>query len=145
MGPLLNKPTGAGPDAVSMVFALYGVCGFLGVVIATRIVDTWGPYYVKRIKMVLDGTWQGGQSSWDGLAEGILTMAPYTNMPDDVKKMAQETEAAIRDGKMHVFKCPVTGQDGKAVECKGGAHLSDEQILSMNYFIKGIDDKVPGK
>ncbi len=44
MGPLLNKLTGAGPDAVGMVFALYGVCGFLGVVVATRIVDTWGPY-----------------------------------------------------------------------------------------------------
>ena len=44
MGPLLNKLTGAGPDAVGTVFALYGVCGFLGVVIATRIVDTWGPY-----------------------------------------------------------------------------------------------------
>lgn len=44
MGPLLGRLTGAGPDAVGTVFALYGVCGFLGLVIATRIVDTWGPY-----------------------------------------------------------------------------------------------------
>ena len=82
---------------------------------------------------------------WGGLKSGFVQMAPYTNMPDDVKKMAQDTEAAIRDGKMHVFKCPIMGQDGKAVECKGGANLSDEQILGMNFFIKGIDDKVPGK
>ena len=33
----------------------------------TAIVDTWGPYYVKRIKVVLDGTWKGGEASWDGL------------------------------------------------------------------------------
>ncbi|MGY4287761.1 putative MFS family arabinose efflux permease [Bradyrhizobium sp. LM2.7] len=42
MGPLLKKLTGAGPDAIGMVFGIYGVCGFLGVVFATRIVDTWG-------------------------------------------------------------------------------------------------------
>jgi simple sugar transport system substrate-binding protein len=36
-------------------------------------------------------------------------------------------------------------QDGKTVECKGGNHLDDAQILSMNFYVKGIDDKVPGK
>jgi basic membrane protein A len=75
----------------------------------------------------------------------MFLMAPYTNMPDDVKKMAMDTEAAITDGKLHPFKCPIVNQDGTQVECKGGDHLADEQILSMLYYIKGIDDKVPGK
>jgi len=44
MGPLLQKLTDAGPDAVGLVFALYGVFGFVGIVIATRIVDRWGAY-----------------------------------------------------------------------------------------------------
>ncbi|MGY3451728.1 MFS transporter [Bradyrhizobium sp. USDA 4353] len=44
MGPLLTKLTGADPNQVGLVFAIYGVCGFLGVVIATRIVDGWGAY-----------------------------------------------------------------------------------------------------
>jgi predicted MFS family arabinose efflux permease len=44
MGPLLKKLTEASPDAIGLVFGIYGVCGFLGVVVATRIVDTWGPY-----------------------------------------------------------------------------------------------------
>ena len=44
MGPLLSKLTGAGPDAIGLVFALYGVFGFLGIAIATRIVDSWGAY-----------------------------------------------------------------------------------------------------
>jgi basic membrane protein A and related proteins len=66
-------------------------------------------------------------------------------MPDDVKKLAEETEAAIVEGKLHAFKCPVVGQDGKEVECKGGTHLADGQILGMNFYVKGIDDKIPGK
>jgi len=56
-----------------------------------------------------------------------------------------DTEAAISGGKLHPFKCPVVDQDGKTVECKGGANLDDGQILGMNFYIKGIDDKVPGK
>ena len=72
-------------------------------------------------------------------------MAPYTNMPDDVKKMAMDTEAAIAGGKLHPFKCPVVAQDGKTVECKGGANLDDGQILGMNFYVKGVDDKVPGE
>jgi predicted MFS family arabinose efflux permease len=31
MGPLLTKLTGAGPDAVGLVFAIYGVFGFIGI------------------------------------------------------------------------------------------------------------------
>src|SRR6266849_2587728 len=71
--------------------------------------------------------------------------APYTNMPDEVKKLAEETEAAIIEGKLFPFKCPVVGQDGKEVECKGGDHLADGQVLGMNFYVKGIDDKIPGK
>lgn len=44
IGPLLTKLTNAGPDAIGLVFALYGVFGFIGIAIATRIVDVWGAY-----------------------------------------------------------------------------------------------------
>jgi predicted MFS family arabinose efflux permease len=33
MGPLLAKLTHVGPDAVGLVFAIYGVCGFIGIAI----------------------------------------------------------------------------------------------------------------
>jgi simple sugar transport system substrate-binding protein len=72
-------------------------------------------------------------------------MAPYTNMPDDVKKTAMDTEAAIKAGTLHPFKCPITDQDGNTVPCKGDGHLDDGQILSMNFYVKGVDDKIPGK
>src|ERR1700757_2284643 len=80
----------------------------------TSIMDNWGPYYTARVKAELDGTWKS-EDIWDGLKQKMVVMAPYTNMPDDVKKAAEETEAAIKDGKLHPFKCPVIGQDGKEV------------------------------
>jgi basic membrane protein A len=54
----------------------------------TSIIDDWGPYYVERISAVLDGTWEQ-KRTWAGMAEGHVVMAPYTNMPDDVKAMAK--------------------------------------------------------
>jgi simple sugar transport system substrate-binding protein len=110
----------------------------------TSIIDNWAPYYIARVKAELDGSWKS-EDTWDGLKEKMVVMAPYTNMPDDVKKAAEETEAAIKDGKLHPFKCPVVGQDGKEVECKGGEHLADGQILGMNFYVKGVEDKMPGK
>jgi simple sugar transport system substrate-binding protein len=110
----------------------------------TAIVNNWAPYYTQRAKDMLDGTWKSGDI-WGGLKSKLVTMAPYTNMPDDVKALAQKTEAAITDGSLHPFKCPVVDQDRKTVECKGGTHLDDGQILSMNVYVKGVDDRVPGK
>jgi simple sugar transport system substrate-binding protein len=110
----------------------------------TGIINNWAPYYVDRVQAALDGKWKS-EDKWGGLETKMVMMAPYTNMPEDVKKEAMETEAAITAGTLHPFKCPVTGQDGKAVECKGGTHLDDGQILGMNFYVKGVDDKIPGK
>jgi DHA1 family inner membrane transport protein len=53
MGPLLTKLTHAGPDAVAVVFMIYGVFGFIGIAIATRIVDSWGAYKTSLLATAL--------------------------------------------------------------------------------------------
>ena len=110
----------------------------------TSIMDNWAPYYIDRVKAELDGKWTT-DNVWGGLKSKLVVMAPYTNMPDDVKKLAMDTEADIKSGKLNVFKCPITSQDGKAVECKGGDHLDIGQVRSMNWYVKGIDDKLPSQ
>ena len=107
----------------------------------TAIVDTWGAYYIKRTKAVLDGTWKSEQV-WDGLKDGILTMAPYTNMPDDVKKLAEEAEAKIRSGELHPFTGPIKKQDGSDW-LADGAVSDDGTLLGMNFYVAGVDDKLP--
>jgi basic membrane protein A len=110
----------------------------------TSIIDNWTPYYGDRVRAELGGKWTS-TDTWGGLKAKLVVMAPYTNMPDDVKKVAMATEAAIIAGTLHPFKCPVIDQDGKTVECKNGKNLEDGQILGMNFYVKGVDDKIPGK
>jgi basic membrane protein A and related proteins len=107
----------------------------------TAIVDNWAPYYVRRVGDVINGTWKS-QASWDGMAEGTVQLAPYTNLPEDIVKMAQETAEAIKTGKLHPFTGPITRQDGTTVG-EQGKPLSDAEILGMNWYVKGIDDKLP--
>jgi len=70
MGPLLRKLTDAGPDAVGLVFALYGVSGFIGVVIATRIVDSWGAFNASLLFTALVLT---GVTGW-ALSAGVYPL-----------------------------------------------------------------------
>ncbi|MBV9703591.1 MAG: BMP family ABC transporter substrate-binding protein [Methylobacteriaceae bacterium] len=107
----------------------------------TALTDNWGPYYIKRAQAVLDGTWKSGDT-WGGFDSDMLVLAPFINMPDDVKKMAEDTVAAIKAHKVHPFQGPITKQDG-TVAAKEGETLPDKDILSMNWYIKGIDDKLP--
>jgi simple sugar transport system substrate-binding protein len=108
----------------------------------TAIVNNWADYYIQRANAAIDGSWTS-TDTWDGLDKGMVKMAPYANMPDDVKKLAEDTEAAIKSGQLHPFKCPVVDQDGKEVECKGNGHLDAGQILGMKFYVKGIDERVP--
>ncbi len=103
----------------------------------TAIVDNWSPHYVKSVKAVMDGSWKSAQV-WSGMAEGEVVMAPYTNLPEDVAAAAAATAADIASGKLNPFGGKITKQDGTVVE-----NLGDGDILGMNWYVKGIDDKLP--
>jgi MFS transporter, DHA1 family, inner membrane transport protein len=70
MGPLLSKLTQAGPDAIGLVFAFYGVFGFIGIVVATRIVDSWGAY---RTSLLFTSLLLAGVTGW-ALSAGIYSL-----------------------------------------------------------------------
>jgi simple sugar transport system substrate-binding protein len=69
-------------------------------------------------------------------------MAPYTNLPDDVKATAMETEAAIIAGTLHPFKGPIMKQDGSELVPEG-QNVDDGTLLGMNFYVKGVDDQLP--
>jgi simple sugar transport system substrate-binding protein len=107
----------------------------------TSIVDDWAPYYLERVKLELDGKW-ASVDTWDGLAKGAVFLPEIKNVPDDVKKMAGETIAKIKAGTLKPFDGPITKQDGM-MAVDAGKSLDDRAILGMNWYVKGIDDKLP--
>ena len=107
----------------------------------TAIVDNWGPYYIERAKAVIDGTWKT-HNVFHGMHENLVVMAPYTNMPDDVKKLAEETQAKITSGALKPFTGPVKKQDGSDWLAEGEV-AEDSVLLGLNFYVEGVDDQLP--
>ncbi|MET0312916.1 MAG: BMP family ABC transporter substrate-binding protein [Hansschlegelia sp.] len=108
----------------------------------TSIVDDWNYYYISRVKAVMDGSWKP-DNVWDGLKEKMVELAPYgPAVPDDVKKMADETKAKIISGELHPFTGPIAKQDGTPW-LKDGEKAQDKDLLSMNFFVQGVEGSLP--
>ena len=72
MGPLLERLSGASADAIGLTFALYGGFGFIGVAIATRIVDGWGAWRTSVLFLALV---LAGVAGWAISAGNYVLMA----------------------------------------------------------------------
>ena len=107
----------------------------------TAIVDDWGPYYVDRTRKVLNGRWES-TDTWDGMKQGMVRMAPYTNMPEDVAKRAQETQDKLEKGEIHAFDGPVFDQQGIERVPKG-RRLNDQGLATMDWYVQGVMGKPP--
>lgn len=91
----------------------------------TAIIDDWGPYYVARVKAVLDGSWEM-TDTWGGMDTGMVKMAPMTNMPDSLAELANNLMSQIKHGELDIFP---------------GKSIGD--LLGMNQYVDGIDAFLP--
>ncbi len=107
----------------------------------TAIIDDWSPYYVERVKAVMDGTWKQ-HDVWLGMDKGDVAMAPYWNMPYETAAKAKITEGHIRNGALEPFTGPITKQDGTEW-LKEGERADVGTLLGMNFYVKGVDDQLP--
>ena len=107
----------------------------------TATIDNWGPYYIKKVGQVIDGTWETGDY-FGHMNEGAVQMAPFTNMPANVAKEAQEIKDMIEHGHYFAFTGPIKDNTGK-LQLKDGEIASDAHLNSMMYYVEGIDAKVP--
>ena len=108
----------------------------------TAIVDDWNPYYLRRVKALLEGSWQTGDV-WDGIAQGTVVLAPWSpKIPADVVKLAETARDNIAKGTLHPFTGPIKKQDG-SVWLKAGETASDKDLLSMNFYVEGLEGALP--
>jgi simple sugar transport system substrate-binding protein len=108
----------------------------------TSIVDNWNPYYLQRVKALLDGTWKSGDV-WDGIKEGTVVLAPWSKkVPPDVIKLAEAARDGIAAGTLHPFTGPINKQDGTPW-LKAGEKASDKDLASMNFYVEGMEGSLP--
>lgn len=101
----------------------------------------WGPYYVEQVKSVMEGTFKT-HSYWEGMSADIVQLAPLTeNAPEGAQEAVDAARAKILDGSLFVFAGPIYNQAGELAVADGAA-MTDEEMLSMMWFVKGVEGKI---
>jgi basic membrane protein A len=106
------------------------------------VTHQWGDYYRQRTKAVLDGSWKSG-NVWGGVKEGMIRVGAFgPKVPKAVQDEVLARQKDIASGKLKPFAGPLQDNEGKAIIAKGQS-LGDEQILTMNYLVAGVQGRIP--
>ncbi|MDH4177472.1 MAG: BMP family ABC transporter substrate-binding protein [Thermoleophilia bacterium] len=108
----------------------------------TAAVYNWGPYYVKRVKAAINGTWKPG-FYYGSIKDGFTSLAPYgPKVSAKTKAAIAAKRKAIVSGKFNVFRGPLYDQKGKLVVPKGKTLKVLPDLYSMQWLVKGVIGKV---
>jgi basic membrane protein A and related proteins len=109
--------------------------------LASSVIN-WTPYYKKAIKDALDGTWATG-GVWWGVKDGAIDIVSINDkVPAELKDKVAKAKAGLTDGSLVIWKGPLLGQDGKPV-LKDGEVADDKFLGGVNFYVKGVEGKVP--
>ena len=102
----------------------------------------WGKYYDYAAKKIANGTWKSEQIWWS-MKDGMVGLSNYGKaVPESTKTLVAAEKQRILDGKWDVFYGPIKGQDGKIAVAQG-KHLTDGEMLSMSWFVEGVEGTIP--
>jgi basic membrane protein A len=109
----------------------------------TAAVYNWGPYYLRRVKAAMDGTWKTG-NYYGSLKDGFTKLAPYGKLVSaKTKKLIAQQQKLIESGKWNEFSGPIYDQSGK-VRIPKGKRPTFNDLYSMNYLVKGVIGSAKG-
>ncbi|MFZ5962584.1 BMP family ABC transporter substrate-binding protein [Thalassococcus sp. BH17M4-6] len=108
----------------------------------SSIIDDWAPYYIERVKAVMDGTWETSDT-WDGIGPGMVGIGEISDaVPEEVKAEALAMKDAIAAGEYHPFTGPINKQDG-SVWLEEGQTAPDGDLLGMDFYVEGLTGEIP--
>ena len=103
----------------------------------TGTVYHWGPYYARRVKAAMDGSWKT-DNYYGSLADGFVGLAPFgKSVPAPAQQQINEKMNALKSGSFYEFTGPLKDQTG-AIHVPDGKKLSLSDILSMDWFVQGV-------
>lgn len=105
----------------------------------TSVTFHWDKYLVPTIQKITEGSWEPNPyGAFPGLAQGVVDITPLPEtVPAEVRGQVAAAKQAIIDGKLTPFDGPLYSRDGE-LKVKQGESLSDEQLWSMEYLLKGV-------
>ena len=103
----------------------------------TAAIYHWGPYYLKRVKAAMSGSWKTG-FYYGSIKDGFVGLASYgPGVSAATKAKIAAKKAAIIKGTFYEFAGPLYDQSGK-LRVKKGQKLTVKDLYAMNWLVKGV-------
>jgi basic membrane protein A and related proteins len=103
----------------------------------TASIYHWGPYYLRRVKAAMNGTWKSG-FYYGSIKDGFTALAPFGPKVSAKTKAAIAAKMkAIRNGTFYEFTGPLRDQKGK-LRVPAGKKLTVKDLYAMNWLVKGV-------
>jgi basic membrane protein A len=110
--------------------------------LASAVIN-WAPYYIKTTKDALEGK-NASTQSWWGVKEGAIDLVSIADdVPAETKAKIDEVKAGLKDGSFVIWKGPIMDNTGK-VQIAKDAVADDKFLGGLNFFVKGVEGKIPG-
>jgi basic membrane protein A len=113
----------------------------------TSAIFTWGPWYIKQVRQILNGSWKSGQFylTYRDKAVALDAWGPqYKKVPASVKAKIKAVEKQLKAGTFDIYTGPMKDTNGK-VRLKEGETLPLEGRYSVSWFPEGILTNVKSK
>jgi basic membrane protein A and related proteins len=108
----------------------------------TAAVYNWGPYYLRRVKAAMNGTWKPG-FYYGSINDGFTNIAPFgPKVSAKTRKLILARKKAIQSGKFYEFEGPLYDQKGKLKVPAGKRLKVLPDLYSMQWLVKGVIGKV---
>ncbi|MCA9969830.1 MAG: BMP family ABC transporter substrate-binding protein [Anaerolineales bacterium] len=118
---------------------------FVGETVLTSPVWHWEVKYGDIVEQLIAGTYNGSESYWGGLTDGVVGLAPFSDqVSQETKDLVAEKQALIESGEWDVFCGPLVGANGNLV-VEEGKCLTDAEMLSMDFFVEGVSGEAPAE
>jgi simple sugar transport system substrate-binding protein len=89
----------------------------------------------------MDGGWKSG-NLWGGVREGMVRVEHFgPRVPKAVQQEVLQRQRDIAAGRLRPFAGPIADNEGRPVLAKGQV-MTDDQILSMNFLVSGVQGKI---
>jgi basic membrane protein A and related proteins len=109
----------------------------------TAAIYDWGPYYVKRTKAAMNGTWKTG-FYYGTIKDGMIGLAPFGPKVNAATKQAiAKKKADLASRKFYEFEGPLYDQSGK-LRVPKGKRLTVKDLYAMNWLVKGVIGSAKG-
>ena len=95
----------------------------------TAAVYNWGPYYLKRVKAAMAGTWKSG-FYYGSIKDGFTGLAPYgPGVSAATKAAIAKKKQQIENGSFYEFSGPLYDQSRQAARAEGQEADGDRSVL----------------